>query len=300
MRLRQLECFCALMLHGTMTRAAELLGMSQPAVSTTIAALEHATGLTLFVRHGSRLQPTPEARLLYVEASRALEGVESTLRVAKEIRAGRRGHLSIAAYPSISISLLPRLLSDFRAKRPDLQIKIITRNSQIVKEFMSTQTFDIAIAELPIDYPTSHMDVFSYECQCMLPVDHPLTALQKITPTDLDNVPFVTLFRGDPVYQRLATAFSEYGARWNVVAETEFFSSACELVARGCGVGIIDPVISASFTANVVLRPFSPTISYEVAILYPLHEELAQITLEFVSLLKKALSSQQARRLQSK
>ena len=296
MRLRQLECFRALMLHGTMTRAAELLGMSQPGVSTTIAALEHATGLTLFVRHGSRLQPTPEARLLYVEASRALEGVENTLRVANEIRAGRRGHLSIAAYPSISISLLPQLLAIFKSTRPDLHVKVISRNSQTVKELMSTQTVDIAIAELPIDYPTSHMDVFSYECMCMLPIDHPLTALPKITPHDLDNVPFVTLFRGDPIYQKLATAFSEYGAQWNVVAETEFFSTACELVARGSGVGVVDPVVSAPFTTNVVLRPFVPIISYEIAILYPLHEESAQITLEFLSLLKENLSTPTRRR----
>jgi DNA-binding transcriptional LysR family regulator len=259
-------------------------------VSSTISALEHATGLTLFVRRGSRLQPTPEGILFYAEASRALEAVENAVRIAKEIRVGRRGHLSIAAYPSISISLLPRLLSVFSAARPDLKMKVITRNSQVVKELMSTQAFDIAVAELPIDYPTSHMDVFSYQCECMLPIGHRLAGLAEITPTDLDDVPFVTLFRGDPVYQQLAAAFSAHGARWNVVAETEFFSTACELVAAGCGVGIVDPVISKPFTADVLRRPFSPTISYEVAILYPLHEERAQIAVEFAQLLKQSLS----------
>src|SRR4051812_36835682 len=256
MRLRQLECFRALMLHGTMTRAAELLGMSQPGISTMIAGLEHATGLNLFVRRGGRLQPTPEAKLFYVEAARTLEALENTARIAGEIRSGRRGHLAIAAYPSISIGLLPRALSQFSADRPELRMKIITRNSGTVRELMSTQQFDIAIAELPLDYPTSHMEVFSYECLCMLPKTHPLAKLKQITPNDLDGVPFVTLFRGDPIYQQLASAFSECGARWNVVAETEFFATACELVSTGRGVGVVDPVVSRQFTAGLATRPF--------------------------------------------
>lgn len=289
MRLRQLECFRALMIHGTMTRVAALLGISQPGVSTMIAALERDFGVQLFVRRGTRLQPTPEAYLIYAEASRAVEAVEHTMRVASEVRGGKRGHLAITAYPSISINLLPRLLSVFSSERPGLQMKVITRNSQSVKELMSTRTFDFAIAELPLDYPTSHMEVFSYECQCMLPLDHPLTKRKKITPADLDGVPFVSLFRGDPVYQQLAAAFSKYGTHWNVIAETEFFSTACELVAAGCGVGMVDPVVSAPFTHDVVRRPFSPTISYQVAILYPLHDELSQLAREFIAVLREAL-----------
>jgi DNA-binding transcriptional LysR family regulator len=289
MRIRQLECFRTLMIHGTMTRAAELLGISQPAISSTIANLEHETGLKLFVRKGGRLQPTPEARLFFVEAERALEAVERTQRIAKEIRTGKRGHLAIAAYASISINLLPRLMAEFAQERPGLEIKIITRNSQAVRELMSTQQFDLAIAELPLDYPTSNMQVISYECQCMLPMGHPLAALDVITPADLDGVPFVSLFKGDPIYQQLAMAFSTYGAAWNVVAETEFFSTACELVGAGMGIGIIDPVVSRPFSKDLVLRPFSPAIKYEIALLLPTQEEPSQLAREFAGFLRQHL-----------
>jgi DNA-binding transcriptional LysR family regulator len=286
-----LECFRAIMIHGTMTRAAELLGMSQPGISTMIAALEQDIGLTLFVRRGGRLQPTPEAKLFYIEAAKALESVENTKRIANEIGSGRRGYLAIAAYASISISLLPRVLSVFAEDRPDLQMKIISRNSQNVRELMSTQQFDIAIAELPLDDPTSHTEVFSYTCQCMLPIGHPLASKSILTPSDLDGVPFVTLFRGDPIYQQLATAFSEHGAHWNVTAETEFFSTACELVAAGCGVGIVDPVVSRPFTENVVLVPFEPNIEYQIAILLPTREELSQVAAEFIEVLRPHLQA---------
>jgi DNA-binding transcriptional LysR family regulator len=289
MRIRQLECFRTLMIHGTMTRAAELLSISQPAISSTIANLEHETGLKLFVRKGGRLQPTPEARLFFVEAERTLEAVEKTNRVAKEIRTGKRGHLAIAAYASISINLLPRLMAEFAKERPGLELKIITRNSQSVRELMTTQQFDLAIAELPLDYPTSNMEVISYECQCMVPISHPLADRDVITPADLDGVPFVSLFKGDPIYQQLAMAFSAYGSSWNVVAETEFFSTACELVCSGMGVGIVDPVVSRPFTGNLVLKPFSPAIKYEIALLLPTQEEPSQLTREFAHYLRQHL-----------
>ena len=277
------------MIHGTMTRAAELLNISQPAISSTIANLEHETGLKLFVRKGGRLQPTPEARLFFVEAERALEAVEKTHRIAKEIRTGKRGHLAVAAYASISINLLPRLMAEFAKERPGLELKIITRNSQSVRELMTTQQFDLAIAELPLDYPTSNMEVISYECQCMMPMGHPLAALDVITPTDLHGVPFVSLFKGDPIYQQLAMAFSAYGSSWNVVAETEFFSTACELVGAGLGVGIVDPVVSKSFTRHLVLKPFLPAIRYEIALLLPTQEESSQLAREFIQYLGEHL-----------
>ncbi|UYO01306.1 MAG: LysR family transcriptional regulator [Devosia sp.] len=290
MHTRQLECFLTLMRHGTMTRAAEMLGISQPAVSHTITNLEEQLGFLLFVRRSGRLQPTPEARLFHDHAHRAVEALERASHAAEEIRLGQRGHLSIAAYASMSISLLPRIVSLFTAHRPHVRVKIISRPSETVRQLISTQQFDLAIAELPLDYPGNRMEVFSYECQCMIPPDHPLAEKAVITPADLDGVPFVSLFRGDPIYQQLAAAFSKYGAKWNVVAETEFFSTACELVEAGCGVGIIDPVVSNPFSGNVVKRPFLPTINYDIAVLRPPFEELSEIAKEFVVLLREHLT----------
>jgi len=293
MQVRQLECFRTLMLHGTMTRAAELLGISQPAVSNMIASLEHEIGFALFLRRAGRVHPTAEAHLLYVEANRALDAVENTARIAGEIAKGKRGHLSIVAYPAISTALLPRLMSLFIENRPEITCKIISRDSRTVRDLVLTQQFDLAICELPMDYPAALMDVFTYRCECMLPADHPLAARQVITPADLDDIPFVTLFRGDPLYQQVSAAFSRYGARWRVVAETEYFATACEFVSAGVGVGIIDPVVSVPFTAHVVRRPFRPVIEYQIAILYPTGAERSQIAHAFVALLKTHLTPRQ-------
>ena len=293
MQLRELECFRTLMLSGTMTRAADELGISQPAVSATIAGLEKKLGFTLFTRQAGRLTATPEAHLFFTEVSRSLAAFESTERAAAEIRGGKRGSLSIVAYPSISIALLPRILSLFMADRPDVRVKLVSRSSYVVKELVSTHQFDFAIAELPTDHPAESMERFSYRCDCILPVDHPLAKLDVITPTELDQVPFISLFRDHTSYGQLATAFSSYNAKWNVVAEVQYFATVCELVAAGCGVGLVDPIISSPFTGEVVRRRFEPAILYEIGLLHPDISTRSVISEEFLALLRTHLADQQ-------
>lgn len=286
---RQLQCFKAVLLHGTTTRAAELLGLSQPAVSLAISTLEKEVGFLLFYRHGNRLNPTPEAKLFYTQASSVIDGAEDLPRAAKKIISGKTGKLSIAAYASVSMGFLPRLIAKFMIDRPLVHTKIISGDSSSVRNLVSTQLFDIGIAELPLDYPASFMEVFSYRCEIMVPKGHALSGKPYVTPKDLDGVPFITLFRGDPIYQKLASAFSSYGSQWNVIVETEYFATACELVASGMGVGVIDPVISAPFTNNVSKCRFEPEIDYKIAILYPTSMKRSKISVEFSDLLRKNL-----------
>jgi len=95
MQVREVECFQAIMTAGTMTRASQLLGISQPAVSNTIATLEHRLGFKLFLRKSGRLQPTAEAIIFYEDAQRLLEAVERTNEAATRLRQRKSGHITI-------------------------------------------------------------------------------------------------------------------------------------------------------------------------------------------------------------
>ena len=90
---RQLEAFRAIMAHGTVTAAAERLGVSQPAVSKILAGLEHEIGYPLFTRIKRRLAPTSEARLLEQEVARLYHSLERVTEVAREIRERQIGDL---------------------------------------------------------------------------------------------------------------------------------------------------------------------------------------------------------------
>jgi DNA-binding transcriptional LysR family regulator len=159
----------------------------------------------------------------------------------------------------------------------------------------SANKFLTGAARPRIRNPAESMERFSYRCDCILPVDHPLAKLDVITPTELDQVPFISLFRDHTRYGQLATAFSSYNAKWNVVAEVQYFATVCELVAAGCGVGLVDPIISSPFTGEVVRRRFEPAILYEIGLLHPDISTRSVISEEFLALLRTHLADQQYR-----
>ena len=91
LKIRQVEAFRALMQRHTVTRAAQALHISQPAVSRLLSDFESGVGFKLFERQQGRLLPTSEARVLYDEVERAFVGLDRIALAAQQIRAMRRG-----------------------------------------------------------------------------------------------------------------------------------------------------------------------------------------------------------------
>src|SRR5210317_1285070 len=111
--LRQLEAFRAMMMTRSITRASELLCVSQPAVGRLINDLESSVEFPLFQRIKKRSNPAPEARFFYPEVARSFAGLNKINLAAREIRDFRSGSLSIAALPAPGLSYLPEFISRF-------------------------------------------------------------------------------------------------------------------------------------------------------------------------------------------
>ncbi|WBU56292.1 LysR family transcriptional regulator [Paracoccus sediminicola] len=111
--IRQIEAFNAVMKGGSISKAAETLFVSQPAVSKMIRAFEDACGFKLFVRASSRIRPTAEARRLFMETEKLQAGVARVENTAKAIRGLERGDLAVVAFPALSFRVLPRAAAQF-------------------------------------------------------------------------------------------------------------------------------------------------------------------------------------------
>lgn len=292
MDVRLLEAFRAVVDHRSVTAAAGALGLTQPAVSTQIARLEEAIGFALFERSGGRLKPTAEGVLFYAEANRVLGEVDRLQAATAQIREGQAGRLAIASHPWAAISLLPKLVAAFVASRPGVSVRLISRHSDVVSQLLPAESFDIGIAELPLDETSVKLARYQMRCVVILPSGHALASHEVLTPALLSGLPMVAPSRSLQLPPRLIAAFAAAGAHLNSVVEAEFLASLCGLVAAGTGWSLVDPLSAETFGhLGFEARPFEPAIPYEIGVFHRADREPSMLAAAFLDLLEARLGS---------
>lgn len=292
MNFRQLECFRQTLATGTVTGAAKAMGISQPSASILVANLERELGFALFKRINGRLSATPEAQYLWRDVERTLESVELTIQRARQIRDQQFGNLVVATYPDIAVDFLPRIVSDFRADRPDLQVRILARRSQMMQGLLPTQLYDLAIVEWPIELVSVEVEEFVFPCVCGLPEGHALADRPSIGPADLDGEPFVSLLPEHMVYPQTESAFAAHGASWNIAIETQTMESVSAFIRHGAGVGLLDPFTAQRYARDgIAVRRFDATIGYRIALVFPRDRLRSAILSSFAEKLRAAFES---------
>lgn len=290
MDFKLLEAFHTVVSNSSITKASEILGVTQPAVSAQIARLETSLGFSLFARNGGRLSLTGEGREFHSQVVHALDMFQRLDRVAEGIRDGELGKLVIASHPSASISLIPVLVARFRKDYPETRIRLINRTSEEVRSFFPAASVDIGIAELPTDIVGVEVRKYILGCVAILPKGHPAAEKARITPSDLSGEPFLAMPSERAISHRIREAFAAENATLNSIGEVDFFSSICAMVAEGGGVSIVDSWSARMFgRLGLEIRPFEPAIPYEIAVITSSDWPLSRLAQSFLSLIDTTL-----------
>ncbi|MCY1275667.1 Octopine catabolism/uptake operon regulatory protein OccR [compost metagenome] len=270
MKIRQLEAFRAVMLCQTVTRAAEMLHISQPATTRLIADLEEAVGFALFERMRGRLHPTAEAQALFDEVQRSLVGIDRIAQAAQEIRDMQRGSMQIAAAPALALSFLPRAIAAFMQDHPQTQITMLPHSSRTVVNMVSEQRCDVGFAILSMNHPSTHGErLISTRMVCAMPAGHRLAGKEVIRPQDLAGERFVSHPRVLDSRLQIDALFASYGIECKVQVETQVSWSICAFVEEGLGVALIDPITALEYRGGgVCFRMFEPLLTTDFSVLF--------------------------------
>jgi len=150
MNLTQLEGFLAVVREGSLTKAAEKLYLTQPALSFQVKALEEELGQTLFERDGKQLRLTSAGHLLQERARQILDLVAQTRQDVTGLKELQRGQLRIGANETTSLYILPPVIQAFCERFPGLEIHLILRQSAEVVRLVAEGEVDFGIATLPV------------------------------------------------------------------------------------------------------------------------------------------------------
>jgi DNA-binding transcriptional LysR family regulator len=262
MNIRQIEAFRAIMKSGSASRAAEALGITQPAVSRLVSELEKTIGFSLFDRSRGRLEPTPQCRLFYTDVERTFVGLEVLKHTASQIRERGPGIVRIANMPGIGLPIVSRAIATFRQMHPDVAVAAQLMSTADVWVAVATGHVDIGVAPRETDISGIKYEPFSNDsAMCAMPPKHRLAAKDIITPADLDNVEYIAHTPAAALRRALAELMAVAGYKLNVVAETPMCMTLLSMVSAGVGVGLVNPMsVEGLGDIDLVLRPFIPVM----------------------------------------
>jgi DNA-binding transcriptional LysR family regulator len=270
MRLRHIEVFNAVMLTGSVSSAARLINVTQPAVSRILAHAELQLGFALFQRTKGRLSPTTEAQTLYPHIERLFAQLDEVQRLAHNLKMGHsEGELHILSVLALSYEVLPRALKKFRAKHPNVVVTIDSLHSQQIVSALVLQEADVGFVFSAIAHPSlEQQNLAQGRMVCIAPKGMLPTKLVKkggVSLADLDGSPVISLDVRDPVGISLSQACREVG-----VVQT--YHSALALAHHGLGVALVDACTAISADRSKVdVLTLEPQIAVPINALRPIH-----------------------------
>lgn len=290
MNLTLIEAFSAVMKTGSTTAAAELLRVSQPAISRSLKRLEDTTKLKLFERSGPRLTPTPEAHLLYQEVLDTFVGLDRLRQSVARIRAVGTGSVRIASSAALGLSFVPKVLKRFTDRRPDVSIRFEIGNSVTVRNLVASGSYDIGLCAEEIDRSNLVVKPFiETRGICVMPPGHRLIGEPVIRPGMLDGERVISLAPDDTARIQFNAALASAAATPKFVVETQFAATVCQLAMEGVGVGLTNSLtyVSDRFEPlGLAARPFEPAIAFRSLMILPPHRARSRLVDELVGFLE--------------
>ncbi|MBV6791636.1 LysR family transcriptional regulator [Xanthomonas euvesicatoria] len=273
MRLKHIEAFNALMLTGTVSGAAKLLHVTQPAVSQTIQHAELQLGYPLFARQRRRLVPTREALELYPEVQRLMTQLEEVRRLASGLKSGGAGQeLRIQIVPSLAVRLLPDALSIFRRRYPKVALSVRIQHSNEIARAIALHEADIGIVYGSLTHANLEEElVASGHLVYVSKVRQPGSECRTtIALKDVLREPFIRIDEQDPLGAMLADQWSRMELAPAAGISVQTHHIAMLFAEQGFGPAIIDSFTAkASRCDTLHVRTLLPEIPVDVRALIP-------------------------------
>ncbi|MXQ06392.1 LysR family transcriptional regulator [Alphaproteobacteria bacterium GH1-50] len=285
-RLREFEALRALVTTGTTIGSARRLGISQSAVSRSLAQLEARVGRALFVRSSGRIEPTAEALRL----NERLDPIFETLAEIEgaDWAAPEDEPLRLIVPPTLAHHFIISRVARFLKQHPNRRVQLEIQSTDVLVAGIVDLRYDLGITSGMIERTGVRLLPWRRsQIVCAMPVGHPFEAKTMIEPQDLDGVEMVEFLRRLGTRANTEKLFARAGITPKTIAETATNMAALELVREGLGVTLINPfpLLTSDFP-GVSVRPFNAPIHYQTSFVLPANRPVSEAARQFMRFVK--------------
>jgi DNA-binding transcriptional LysR family regulator len=238
--IRQLGSFVMVAEHGSFTRAATALNLSQPALTVQIRMLEAGLGVRLFDRNTRNVALTRAGRDLLPELKRALRELDNVLHRTQQLARMTGGMVRIAVLPSFASGLLPEIIAGFRATHADIGFVVRDVIASGVVALTLAEEVDLGITGGPMEDPYLEVLLRSVDrMHAVFPMGHALDSATPLSLAEVAEHPLVLMSPATSVRAIVDAAIAAAGLQAEVAAEATYMSTAVGMVRAGLGVAIL-------------------------------------------------------------
>ncbi|MGA5868830.1 LysR substrate-binding domain-containing protein [Streptomyces cinereoruber] len=271
--LSQLRAFAAVAEHLHFRDAAAAIGMSQPALSGAVSALEEALGVQLLERTTRKVLLSPAGERLAVRARTVLDAVAELMEEAEAARAPFTGALRLGVIPTVAPYLLPTVLRLVHRRYPDLDLQVHEEQTSSLLEGLAAGRLDLLLLAVPLGVPgVTEVPLFDEDFVLVTPSEHPLAGRDDIPREALKELRLLLLDEGHCLRDQALDICREAGRSEGAEVTTTAagLATLVQLVAGGLGVTLLPrtavPVETARNTALGTGRFAAPAPSRRIAL----------------------------------
>jgi DNA-binding transcriptional LysR family regulator len=245
MLLAQLEGFVEIARRGSVTRAAEALFLTQPAVTARLKGLERELNTELFVRTGRGVRLTEAGRALLPYAQRSLQTIAEGRHLVAELARGGAGELALGAAPAVSTYVLPAILDRYHRSYPNVQLAVRTGHSEEILQLVLREEVELGLIRA-----LRHPNIAStalYEDELVLVCDpaHPFARRPEISVEEIGGERVILFDRTSSYHDLTEAFFREAGVVPRGVMELDNIDATKKMVRQELGVAMV-PKTAAS------------------------------------------------------
>ncbi|MDG4859747.1 hydrogen peroxide-inducible genes activator [Streptomyces sp. T-3] len=293
--LAQLRAFLAVAEHLHFRDAAAAIGVSQPALSGAVSALEEVLGVRLLERTTRKVLLSPAGERLAVRAKEVLDAVGSLMEEADAVRAPFTGALRLGVIPTVAPYLLPTVLRLVRSHYPSLDLQVHEEQTSSLLEGLLAGRLDLLLLAVPLGVPgVVELPLFDEDFVLVTPVSHPLGGREGIPRSALRDLDLLLLDEGHCLRDQALDICREVG-RGDMPGSTTAagLSTLVQLVAGGLGVTLLPRTavgVETSRSAQLVTGSFAdPAPTRRIALALRVGAARAEEYAELASALRSAL-----------
>jgi DNA-binding transcriptional LysR family regulator len=253
--LAQLEAFSEVARLGSVSRAADTLSVTQPALTARLQGLERELEAELFVRGARGMALTDAGRALLPYAQRAMAQVLEGQKAVQDLRSGKVGELFIAAAPAVSTYVLPAILKSFQTSHPQVRMGVRTGHTEEVLEMVLRRDVHLGVGR-PIRHPDAELiPVFDDELVLVVSRHHPFAQRDRIRLQELADDRLILFDRASSYYELTSSLIRQAGVVPESVIEMDNVEAAKKMVIEGLGVALLPRMALLAELRSRSLRP---------------------------------------------